>query len=458
MHLLVRLARITASLIKSSSYARRVPTGILIVEVILASCICSPANLALGQNTNQNWPAWRGPRGDGHAKGNVPTEWNVETGENLKWQVEVPGQGHASPIVWNDRVYLVSCLTDRHERILLAYDLSSGEETWRQTVLKAPLESKHALNSHASGTPATDGESIYVTFQEVDGKRTVPAPNVGTSRQITPGVMVVAAYDMDGKLRWLQRVGDFLSAHGYCSCPVLFENLVIVNGDHDGDSYVVALDKASGEEVWRKSRRHKTRSYVTPIIREIKGRPELVFSGSQCIVSLDPRTGTEHWRIEGPTEQFVASMVYGRELFFMTCGYPDYHVMGIRPGGEGEVTETHVAWHETNARSYVPSPLFVNDCLFVADDRGTVNCYRARDGKRHWKQRLGNGFSASPICVDDLVYFVANDGKTTIVRPSPQFEVVAENELGDHVSASPAVSDRALVVRTETRLICIRSN
>ena len=143
----------------------------------------------------------------------------------------------------------------------------------------------------------------------------------GSDRLINTGRMVVAAYDFDGKQKWIVRPGDFLSAHGFCSCPVLFKDTVIVNGDHDGDSYVVALDKQTGKQRWRVPRQHKTRSYVTPLIREIDGRTQMVMSGSMCIVSFDPHDGSRHWEIDGPTEQFVASMVYDGELFFYGSGF-----------------------------------------------------------------------------------------------------------------------------------------
>jgi outer membrane protein assembly factor BamB len=232
---------------------------------------------------------------------------------------------------------------------------------------------------------------------------------------------------------------------------------VIVNGDHDGNSYVVALDKQTGATVWKVPRAHGIRSYVTPLIREIDGRTQMVFSGSKTIVSLDPRDGSQHWKIDGPTEQFVASMVYDGKLLFMAAGFPTYHVMGIRPDGRGNVTDTHVAWHETNARCYVPSPVVVGDYLLVADDRGTANCFAASSGERFWQQRLGSQFSASLVTAGGLVYFVADDGVTKVVRPGPKLEVVAENPLGERCSSSPAIADGRIYLRGERDLFCIGS-
>ena len=411
--------------------------------------------IAAASASAENWPGWRGPRGDGSSLDkHVPTSWNGETGENIVWKVAIPGVGHASPVIWQDRVFLVSCLEESEERVLLSLDRKTGQELWRRTVFKAPLETKHTLNSRASGTPVTDGELVYVTFLRIDG-RTIVAPNVGNQRLMTPGEMVVAAYDFQGNQKWAATPGQFISAHGYSSCPVLYEDLLIVNGDHDGKGYIVALDKKSGEIRWKVLRKHGIRSYVTPIIRQVAGRTQMVMSGSQSVVSYDPRDGSKHWEIEGPTEQFVASMVFDGKLFFMACGFPDYYVQGIRPDGQGDVTDTHVAWEQRSAKCYVPSPVVLDGHLLVADDRGTANCFDAATGQELWKERLGKHFSASLIHANGLAYFIADDGMTKIVKPGPKLEVVAENPLGEDSYASPAVSDGQLFIRGDKHLYCI---
>jgi outer membrane protein assembly factor BamB len=424
-------------------------------RTLLAPLGCLFLLVACTAQGGENWPLWRGPRGDGTSlETNVPVRWNGQTGENIAWKVPAIGSGHASPIVWDDRLFLAASLDETEERILVCLDSRTGQKLWQRTVLRSPLETKHALNSFASSTPATDGELVYVSFFETDGRK-IDAPNVGAPRLITPGRMVVAAYDFAGEQRWLVRPGEFISAHGYCASPVLYNDLVIVNGDHDGDSYVVALDKRSGRTVWRVPREHKTRSYVTPIIRQAAGRTQMVFSGSMSIVSLDPADGSRHWSIEGPTEQFVASMVYDGKLFFMAAGFPTYHVMGIRPDGRGDVTDTHVAWHSTEARCYVPSPVVVAGYLLVADDRGTANCFDSATGERLWQERLGKHFSTSLVTAGGLVYMVADDGLTKVVRPGPKLDVVAENPLGEYCYSSPAIAHGRIYVRGEKHTYCI---
>jgi len=417
---------------------------VFLVGIVITSATCA-----------ENWPCWRGPRGDGSGLDvELPTHWNGETGENIVWKAPILGRGHASPIVWDDRIFIVTCLEETEQRVLMAYDRHSGDKLWQRIVLEARLETIHPLNSYASSTPATDGQRVYVVFLEVSDEE-IPAPNVGSDRLMHPGRVVVAAYDFDGNQEWMVAVGDFISAHGFSSCPVLFNDMVIVNGDHDGKSYVVALDRETGEERWRIARRNGIRSYVTPIIREIDGRTQMVMSGSQHIASFDPHDGSLHWEIEGPTEQFVASMVYDGKLFFMTCGYPDYHVMGIRPDGEDDVTDTHVAWHQTSARCYVPSPVVLGGYLLAADDRGTANCFDASDGTMLWKERLGKHYTASLVHANGLAYFIADDGITKIVRPGSTLNVIAENPLGEYCIASPAISDGQLCIRGEKHLYCI---
>ena len=403
----------------------------------------------------ENWPGWRGPRGDGTSlEKNVPVAWNGMTGENVAWKVAISGDGHASPTIWENHIFLVSCLLEEKERALIALDRRTGKQLWKQTVVTSPLESKHSLNSFASSTPATDGKLVYVAFLQVDGS-TVPAPHVGTPRPITPGEMVVAAYDFEGNRQWITKPGEFISAHGFCSCPVIFEDLLIVNGDHDGNSYVVALNRATGDTVWKTPRRHKTRSYVTPIIREIDGKQQMVFSGSKCIVSLDPRTGKMLWNVEGPTEQYVASMVYDNEKFYMAAGFPTHHVMAVRPDGSGDVTKSHVAWHTQEVKCYVPSPVLVENYLIVADDRGTANCFETGKGERLWQGRMGSHFSASLVTAGGLVYFQADNGLTKVVKPGKDMEIVSENELGERSYASPAISDGQFFIRGEKHLFCI---
>lgn len=398
----------------------------------------------------EDWPCWRGPRGDGTSlESGVPTTWSDV--DNVAWKVPLPGIGHSSPVVVGERIFVTTCLVDQGsgttptDRLLMCLDKTDGKVLWKKTVCSSPLEKKHTLNSFASGTPASDGKTVFVTFLESD------SPNEKENH----GRMVVAAYDFDGKLLWLVRPGEFSSTHGYCSSPVLFEDLVIVNGDHDGDSYILAVKKSSGATVWKTPREHKTRSYCTPIIRDYGTGPQLILSGSKSVCSYNPRTGERIWNIDGPTEQFVASMVDDGKLLFMTCGFPDRHILAIKPDGRGNVTDSAVVWRTKENCSYVPSPIVCGEYFLIVNDKGIASCFKCADGERMWVERIGPNHSASLVTAGGLVYFTSDRGTTTVVRPGPTYEAVAVNELKEDCYSSPAVSGGKLFFRADAHLYCI---
>ena len=387
----------------------------------------------------ENWPGWRGPRGDGTSlETNIPIHWDA--GSNVLWKMEIPGTGHASPIVWGDRVFIVSALEESESRVLLCLDRKSGRVLWQKTVLTAPLEHKHRLNSHASSTPVTDGHLIYTAF--LDNKE-----------------MLVAAYDFAGDQKWLVHPGPFASMHGFCSSPILFKNKVIVNGDHDGDSYLVALDRKTGRTLWKTPRENHTRSYCVPLIRELSGRTQMVLTGDKCVASYDPNNGKRYWIIDGPTEQFVASPVYSAEtgLLYITGGFPDHHILAIKPDGLGNVTQTHIAWRTIKGAAYVPSPIIAGDYFLIASDQGFANCFEAASGKLLWQERIGE-HHASLVSANGLVYFLSDGGTMRVVRPGPVFEQVAQNEIGETCFASPAVSSGEMFLRGDKHLFCIANN
>jgi len=395
----------------------------------------------------ENWPGWRGLRGDGTSiESNVPTQWDGSTGKNIRWKTAVPGMGYSSPVIQGDHVFLTSCDESKQARLLHCFDRKTGEVSWSKEVVQSPLEGMHKLNSHASGTPATDGSLVFVTFFHTTAT---------SGERGEPGEMLVAAFDYEGNQKWLVSVGAFSSIHGYCTSPVLYRDLILVNGDHDGESFLAALKKDSGELVWKTPRVHKTRSYVTPLLRQVEGQMQAVMAGSKCVAGFDPMTGNRLWWVEGPTEQFVASMVHDSQNFYLTAGFPTYHVMAIRHGGKQDVSGSHVSWHVNDARSYVPSPVLANGLLFVADDRGIAHCFDPANGEHLWRERLGPHFSASLVTAEGLVYFTADDGATTIMKAGREPELLRVNELGERVYASPAISQGELFLRGTDHLYCI---
>ena len=386
----------------------------------------------------ENWPAWRGPRGDGTGSETpVPIHWSATS--NVAWKTEVPGNGHASPIVWDDRVFTVTALLESQDRVLLCLDRKTGKILWQKTVIHSPLEKKHSLNSYASSTPATDGEQVYVAFLD---------------RQ----EMVVAAYDLEGNQKWLVRPGPFSSMHGFCSSPILFKDKVIVNGDHDGDSYIAALSRKTGRTLWKTPREHRTRSYCVPLIREPDGRTQMILTGDKSVASYDPNSGKLHWIIDGPTEQYVASPVYSAKtgLIYITGGFPDHHILAIKPDGHENVTKTHIAWRTTKGAAYVPSPIIEGEYFLIVSDSGVAHCFEAATGNLLWQERMGE-HHASLVSADGLVYFLNDEGVTRVVKPGPQFQLVAQNELGEKCFASPAISAGQIFIRGDNHLFCIRA-
>ena len=386
----------------------------------------------------EDWPQWRGPHGDGRStEASFPTHWSKT--ENILWRSPLPGNGHASPIVCGGKIFTVAANPETQERLLLCFDRTNGQLLWQQTVIKTLTERLHRENSHASSTPACDGDRVFCTFLD------------GTD-------VVVAAYDLTGKPLWLKRPGVFSSVHGFSSTPILYEDKVIVNCDHDGPGYVVALARTDGRELWRIERPNRTRSYCTPLIRTIAGRPQMVLSGSKCLASYDPNTGKLLWIVDGPTDQFVASPVFSETtgLFYFTGGFPDHHVMAIRPDGTGNVTSTHVAWHHHAAPgvAYVPSPIIDNGWLLLTDDRGFAHAFDAKTGAIVWTERFARSH-ASIVSAAGLLYFLDDTGTCRIVKPANQFSIIATNSLGEPTYASPAFTHGQIIIRTDQALYCI---
>jgi outer membrane protein assembly factor BamB len=404
----------------------------------------------------ENWPMWRGPRGDGTS---ADSGFPLKVEGNQTWRTELPGEGHASPIVWNDKVFTVACVADAEERVLLCLDRVTGKILWQSVVLKSPLESIHKLNSRASSTPATDGERVYTAFldqTETDATRTANAANPPGKSEVPKGTSVVSAHDFSGKLLWQVRPGLFSSKHGFCSSPILYKDKVIVNCDHDGDGYIVALNRADGKELWRIDRPNKTRSYCVPIIRELAGRTQMVLSGTKCVTSYNPDDGKLLWIIDGPTEQYVASLVHSEKtgLLYMTGGFPDHHLLAIRPDGNGNVTDTKIVWRTNKGVSYVPSPIISGDYFLIVSDSGVAHCFDAKTGDIKWEERLRE-HHASLVSAEGRVYFVNDLGAMRVVKPDAAYDLQAESEVGEKVFASPALSDGQIFIRGDKTLTCI---
>jgi len=385
------------------------------------------------------WPSWRGPTGDGvSAETAVPVKWSAT--DNVAWKTSIPGKGHSSAVVWGGRVFVTTAIGSARTRVLLALDAATGKVLWQRVVIRTPAEKINYLNSLASSTPATDGKHVWVTFLDVETVR-------------------VVCYTVEGKEVWRTSPGRFTAKHGFCSSLLLYDDLVIVNADQDARradrAYIVALEKATGKERWRIDRPNRVRSYTPPVVFEAAGKDQMVVSGSKCTASYDPRTGKRHWIVDGPTEQFVASMVYTDGMFVITGGYPTLHSLGIRPDGEGNVSKTHVAWHIRSEAAYVPSPIAAGKYFFLVSDKGMASCLVAKTGKVMWSKQLGRHHSASPVSADGRLYFLDDDGVMFVLDASPEFRLIEKNVLKESCFASPAISGGRIFIRGLKHLYCI---
>lgn len=390
----------------------------------------------VAQGWAENWPCWRGPRGDGSSlETQAPIRWSAT--ENVVWKTPIPGLGHSSPIVWQDCLFLTTALPETQARQLLSLNRKTGAIAWRETVLTAPLEAKNNENSFASSTPATDGRRIFTTF--LDGKE-----------------VVVAAHDFAGKKLWLVRPGTFYSQHGFSHTPVLFEDKVVVACDSKGENFIVALSAADGRTAWKVARSNPTQSYSAPLIREMAGRMQMVIPGNKTVTAYDPRGGKLLWVTDGPSEDCVITPVFNETagLVLSCSSWPKRALEAIRPDGTGNVTKEKIVWSTSSGAPYVPSPISVGPYFLTSSFSKELFCFEAATGRVVWQQPAAL-HHASPVAVNGLVYFLNDDGVMHVVRAGEKFELVARNELGEKTYASPAISQGQIFLRSFKHLYCI---
>jgi outer membrane protein assembly factor BamB len=390
-----------------------------------------------------DWPQFRGPAGDGHATAkNLPTTWNETT--NVAWRTEIPGKGWSSPSLFRGRLYLTTAApVDSNDAEggplslrTLAVDAASGRILWNVEVFRQDAESPkiHAKNSHASPTAIVEGNLIYVHF----------------------GHQGTACLDLEGKIVWKNESYRYEPVHGNGGSPALVDGLLIFSCDGADEPYVVALDAATGAERWRFQRLSDSTnkfSFSTPMVITVSGKQQLITAGSGVVNSLDPATGHEIWRVTyGNGYSVIPKPVFGHGRVFIATGYNTPTVMAIRPDGAGDVTETHVAWTMKKAAPHTPSLLVVENELYLVSDKGIATCLDARTGAEHWQERIGGGFSASPLFAEGKIYLQSEEGLALVLKPAKTFTKLADAGFKERTLASYAVSDSALFIRTEKNL------
>jgi outer membrane protein assembly factor BamB len=438
---------------------------VLIVCLLAAFATGSAATVAPASGSN--WPQWRGPESQGVSSDkNLPTEWS-ET-KNIQWKSAIPGRGHSSPIVWENRIFLTTAIegetipgakavthynggqefkhpdaigADRKQTLkVLCLDRDSGKILWERVAFEGKVfDDRHKKGSFASSTPVTDGRHVYAYF----------------------GPEGLYCYDFNGKEVWKKAIGGIATLGlGTATSPVLYENLVILQCDEDEgkNSFIIALDKITGKDVWRVPRKVQV-SWSTPVLVKSGNRAELVTCGTESIIAYDPATGKEIWRCKGVESNAIPSPVVGHGMVVVSAGFPAKRAFAIKLGGSGDLTGTpNIAWKYEKGTAYVPSPILYGDYIYLVTDRGILTCLDAKTGQVKYeggRVPVPATFTASPVAYDGKVLLTSEDGETFVIKAGPVHEVVRTNSVGEPVYASPAIASGKLFVRGEKHLFCI---
>ncbi len=390
------------------------------------------------------WPAWRGPASQGIARGgSPPIEFSPSDG--YRWKAAVPGEGHSSPVVWDNYILLTTALdrTDPATLAVLCYDRTDGTLLW-QTEAGEAAGRTHVKNGYASASVTTDGRRIFAFF----------------------GSTGLFCYDFSGEQLWHADLGDLDHMWGTAASPVLYGKTVIQMCDSAENSYIAAFDIDSGKEVWHTDR-PSDGSWSTPVFVDVAGdakdgsggHREMIVNGTsgkatgRLVIAYDPADGSELWRVEGTTDLVTPTMLIGDGLVYSTSGR-NGPIMAIRPGGTGDVTETHVQWKRTRGGPYIPTGVAYRNRIFILGDAGRLTCYNGGNGEKIWDTKLRGVFTSSLIAADGRLYAINEPGTVSVFAAADEFKLLATNELGSRCLATPAVVDGDLLIRTEDELFC----
>lgn len=412
----------------------------MLILVALAGVCCAAAH--------GDWPDWRGPTADGQcASRALPLHWS-ET-ENVSWKTPIHDLGHSTPVAWGSQIWLTTAKEDGAVLYALCFDADTGAVLHDIEVFHVEAPQRiNPLNSYATPSATIEAGRVYVHY----------------------GSLGTACIDTaSGEVLW--RRSDLNCEHmqGPASSPILFENLVIVHLEGTDFQFIAALDKQSGDTVWRYDRPADLyadvkgvykKSYQTPVIVEVDGKPQLISNGALMVTGHDPRTGEEIWRVRYRDDSTISRIVAGQGLLIVnTGGNPGgSQLYAIRPGGRGDVTDTHVVWQKPDDAPHESSPVIVEDLLYTLSDTGVLICREVVSGDEVWTERLEGKFSAALLAAGDRIYFSNKKGETTVIAPGRTFKVLAVNHLDAELWASPAVVGDALILRSKTHVYRIEDS
>jgi outer membrane protein assembly factor BamB len=386
--------------------------------------------LSSGLARADEWPQFRGPAGDGHARQRgLPLSWSEE--QNVAWKTPITGLGWSSPVIRDGKIWLTTALDGGRSLRAVCLDADSGDLVYDQEIFHVETPAPvHKKNSFASPTPILEGDRVYLHF----------------------GDNGTACLTDDGTIVWRTNELKYAHGHGPAGSPVLYNDLLIASCDGTDVQYVVALDKSSGSIRW-KTDRQGAMAYSTPLVFQADGRDQLVSTGGEWVMGYDPSTGDELWRVQYPRGYSnVPRPVYACGLVFVASGYDTPWLYAIRPDGRGDVTGTHVEWKLQKGAPLNPSPLVIGDEIYLVDDKGTATCLDAKTGEKHWQKRVPGDYSASPLHADDRIYLTNEVGATTVIAPGRTFMELATNTVDGNTLASLAVAGRAIYLRTDKHL------
>jgi outer membrane protein assembly factor BamB len=408
-------------------------------KICLASLAAATLLLHAADNTSagENWPRWRGPRGDGHSSAtDLPLRWDEKS---IAWKTPLKGIGQSSPTVWEDRIFLTSALENGRQRVVFCIDARDGKLVWEHIPWTGSPEESHVMNGWASASCATDGEFVVASF----------------------GRGGLHGYTLDGKHLWSRDLGQFECPWGTAACPVIVGDLVIQNGDSDVNAFVMGLNKRTGETVWT-TPRFNSRGWSTPILIEANHRSELVLNGHNGVTAYNPLTGKELWFCKSFNGRGEPTITPAGSVLCAVNGLAG-DIYAVRPGGTGDVTASHMAWHTPRRGGRdTPSPIVIDKYIVVTDMKGVATCYDCETGREYWKDRIFGEISSSPIAASGLAYFQDELGHTVVLKPGPKLDIVARNSLGTHTDelfrASLTPIKGKLLSRSNTVLYCIGGN
>ena len=430
-------------------------------------------SLAIHNVAAENWPQFRGPQASGVSSGTAPTKWNATTGENILWQTPLVGLGHASPIVWGDKIYIATAVRpgmkaelkvglygdgdsyaekEKHEWRLLCLDKATGKILWDKLQLEAvPRLERHTKATHCNSTPATDGKRIVAMF----------------------GSEGVFCFDMDGKKLWSKDLGKLHAAPfnmpslqwSFASSPVLYDGKVVVQVDTISEQFLAVFDATDGKELWRRPRKDNS-SWCTPIVAKTAGRTQVVVNGWKEIGGYDFKDGKPLWWLSEGGDVPVASPILAGDHVILTSAHGKYRPMrSVRLDAEGDVkpedismTNNAVVWVHPRKGSYLVTPIVVGDLLWGCGSDGIVTCFDVKTGKIHYEERIGGGgqaFTTSPVSAGGNVYFTGEQGDVFMIPVAEKFSVTATNKLDGICLATPAISDGTIFYRTTEKLLAI---